>query len=160
MQSMNESPMADMAGQQEGIMKGSIRAGLGFLTFILVMGYLIGISDKLDLIVTNLQRKEKLMQSMNESPMADMAGQQEGEPQEIGGVTGQRLKAYLERIERLETEKSELAEDIKEVYGEAKSNGFDTKTMRKLVRLRKMDNQKRNEEEELLELYKAAIGLE
>jgi uncharacterized protein (UPF0335 family) len=53
-----------------------------------------------------------------------------------------------------------LTEDIKEIYAEAKSNGFDSKTMRKLVRLRKMDTEKRREEEELLELYKSAIGLE
>lgn len=85
---------------------------------------------------------------------------QEGKPQEVGGVTGQRLKAYIERIERLEIEKTELTEDIKEIYAEAKSNGFDSKTMRKLVRLRKMDTEKRREEEELLDLYKSAIGLE
>lgn len=83
----------------------------------------------------------------------------EGQPQEIGGVTGQRLKAFIERIERLETEKAELAEDIKEVFGEAKAHGFDVKIMRKLIRLRKMDSDKRQEEEALLETYKAAIGL-
>ena len=85
---------------------------------------------------------------------------EDGQAAEVGGVTGQKLKAYIERVERLEEEKSELAEDIKEVYGEAKSNGFDVKTMRKLVRIRKMDLEKRREEEELLELYKAAIGIE
>jgi uncharacterized protein (UPF0335 family) len=72
---------------------------------------------------------------------------------------GARLKSFIERIERLEEEKSALAEDIKEVYDEAKSTGFDTKTMRKLIRLRKMDTEKRREEEELLELYKSAVGL-
>lgn len=76
-----------------------------------------------------------------------------------GGVAGERLKSFIERIERLEEEKAALAEDIKEVYAEAKSSGFDIKTMRKLVRLRKMDAQKRIEEDEILELYKAAIGL-
>lgn len=76
------------------------------------------------------------------------------------GVTGKRLQSYLERIERLEEEKSALSEDIKDIYGEAKGFGFDTKTMRKIIRLRKMDLEKRREEDELLELYKAAIGME
>lgn len=79
---------------------------------------------------------------------------------EEGGVSGKRLKAFIERIERLEEEKAALAEDIKEIYAEAKSTGFDTKTMRKLIRLRKMDSEKRQEEDALLETYKAAIGLE
>lgn len=82
------------------------------------------------------------------------------EAQEVGGVSGQRLKAFIERVERLEEEKAALAEDIKDIMAEAKGVGFDTKTMRKVIRLRKMDKEKRNEEEELLELYKAAIGLE
>ncbi len=83
----------------------------------------------------------------------------EGKPQDIGGVTGQRLKAFLDRIERLEQEKTELSEDIKEVYGEAKAHGFDTKTMRKVIKIRKMDADKREEEEALLETYLAAVGL-
>lgn len=80
--------------------------------------------------------------------------------QEVGGVAGKRLKSFIERIERLEEEKAALAEDIKEVFAEAKGTGFDVKTMRKLIRLRKMDAEKRREEDELLSLYKAAIGLE
>jgi len=84
----------------------------------------------------------------------------EGETADVGGVAGKRLKSIIERIERLEEEKSGLAEDIKEVYGEAKGTGFDVKTIRKLIKLRKMDTEKRREEDELLELYKAAIGLE
>jgi uncharacterized protein (UPF0335 family) len=79
---------------------------------------------------------------------------------DAGGVSGQRLKAFIERVERLEEEKKALAEDIKDIMGEAKAVGFDTKTMRKIIRLRKMDKQKREEEEELLELYKAAVGLD
>lgn len=81
------------------------------------------------------------------------------EAQDVGGVGGQRLRSFIERIERLEEEKAALAEDIKEVYAEAKGTGFDVKTMRKIVKLRKMDVEKRREEDELLELYKAAIGL-
>lgn len=79
---------------------------------------------------------------------------------DVGGVAGKRLKAFIERVERLEQEKSELADDIKDIYAEAKGVGFDTKTIRKIIRLRKMDVEKRREEDELLELYKAAIGLE
>ncbi len=84
----------------------------------------------------------------------------DNEDKDVGGVAGKRLRAFLERIERLEEEKAALAEDIKEVYGEAKAVGFDTKTMRRILKLRKMDIEKRREEDELLELYKAAIGME
>jgi uncharacterized protein (UPF0335 family) len=83
----------------------------------------------------------------------------EAEPRDVGGVAGQRLKSFIERIERLEEEKKALAEDIKEVYAEAKGVGFDAKTIRKLISLRKMEPEKRNEEEELLDLYKSAIGM-
>lgn len=86
--------------------------------------------------------------------------QQKSETQDVGGVTGARLKSYLERIERLEEEKKALADDIKDIYAEAKGVGFDAKTIRAIVKLRKMDTEKRREAEELLELYKAAVGLE
>lgn len=82
-----------------------------------------------------------------------------GEAKEVGGVAGQRLRSFIERIENLEEEKTALMEDIKEVYAEAKGVGFDSKTMRKIVSLRKKDNEKRREEEELLDLYKSAIGM-
>ena len=76
-----------------------------------------------------------------------------------GGIAAERLKSFIERIERLEEEKAAIAGDIKEIYGEAKSAGFETKIMRQLVRLRKMDSQQRREQEELLDLYKQAVGL-
>lgn len=95
---------------------------------------------------------------MTESNVQTFPGT-ESEATDVGGVAGKRLKAFLERIERLEEEKSALAEDIKEVYGEAKAVGFDTKTMRQVIKLRKMDHEKRREQDELLELYKAAIGM-
>ncbi len=79
---------------------------------------------------------------------------------DVQGVSGERLKQYIERVERLEEEKSGLADDIKDVYAEAKSAGFDSKIMRMIVRLRKMASEKRREEEELLDIYKSAIGLE
>ena len=97
---------------------------------------------------------------MNSANVARISEDTETETSDTGGVSGKRLKSFIERIERLEEEKTALAEDIKDIYAEAKSTGFDSKTMRKLIRLRKMDTEKRREEDELLELYKAAIGLE
>jgi len=69
-----------------------------------------------------------------------------------------QLKSIIERIERLEVEKGEIAEQIKEVFAEAKGNGFDVKVLRKVVRIRKQDRAKRMEEEAILDLYLAAIG--
>jgi uncharacterized protein (UPF0335 family) len=97
---------------------------------------------------------------MSDTNVADFRKSGTDTTQDTGGVSGQRLKAFIERIERLEEEKAALAEDIKDIFAESKAVGFDTKIMRKVIRLRKMDKEKRQEEEELLELYKAAIGLE
>lgn len=77
-----------------------------------------------------------------------------------GGVSGERLKSFIERVERLEEEKKAIAEDVKDVYGEAKASGFDPKIMRKIVSLRKSNLEKRREEQELLELYASAIGMQ
>ena len=77
----------------------------------------------------------------------------------IGNITGDHLKQFIERIERLEEEKSTMAQDIREVYAEAKTHGFDAKTMRKIVGLRKLNPDERNEQEELLDLYMHAIGM-
>ena len=78
---------------------------------------------------------------------------------DVAGVAGDRLKSFIERIERLEEEKRALAEDIKEVYAEAKGTGFDTKIMRQLIKLRKMDKDDLDEQETLLDVYKRAIGM-
>jgi uncharacterized protein (UPF0335 family) len=77
----------------------------------------------------------------------------------VGGIAPEILRAYIERIERLEEEKKALAGDIREVYAEAKGNGFEPKIMRKLVSLRRMDQSDRQEEEELLDLYRRAVGI-
>ena len=69
------------------------------------------------------------------------------------------LKAFVERIERLEEEKTSIAGDVKEVYAEAKAQGFDTKILRKVVALRKRDAAERREEEEILDLYMQALGM-
>ena len=69
-----------------------------------------------------------------------------------------RLRTIIERIERLEVDKAAVANDLKEVYAEAKGEGFDTKILRKVVRLRKQDTATRQEEEALIDLYLSAIG--
>lgn len=89
----------------------------------------------------------------------DEAPQNEAQPKDVGGVAGKRLQMIIERIERLEEEKAATMEDIKDVYAEAKGSGFDVKTIRKIIGLRKVDAEKRREAEEILELYKAAIGM-
>jgi uncharacterized protein (UPF0335 family) len=76
-----------------------------------------------------------------------------------GNVAADQLRLFIERIERLEEEKKGFADDIKDVYSEAKSNGYDANTMRKIVRLRKMEKDKRDEEDALLETYRNALGL-
>jgi uncharacterized protein (UPF0335 family) len=70
-----------------------------------------------------------------------------------------QLRSFIERVERLEEEKKGIAEDIKQVYAEAKGSGFDGKTMRAIVKLRGMDQAKRQEADALLETYKIALGL-
>ena len=74
-------------------------------------------------------------------------------------VAAGQLRAFIERIERLEEEKQTIADDIKEVFAEAKGTGFDTKAMRTIIRLRKKDQAEREEEEAMLDLYLAALGM-
>ena len=78
---------------------------------------------------------------------------------DVGGIAGERLRSLIERIERLEEEKRTLAEDIKEVFAEAKGNGFDTKIMRQIIRIRRMDKDDLDEQETLLDIYKRALGM-
>ena len=78
---------------------------------------------------------------------------------EAGGIAASQLKAIIERIERLEEEKKAIADDIRDVFAEAKGNGFDTKTLRAVIRLRKQDKAEREEQEALLDLYLAALGM-
>lgn len=76
-----------------------------------------------------------------------------------GGVAGEQLRAFVERIERLEEEKQALADDVKDVYAEAKGNGFDTKVLREIIRLRKKEPNERAEHEAVLDLYMQALGM-
>ncbi|KAF2990589.1 DUF2312 domain-containing protein [Methylocystis sp. MJC1] len=79
---------------------------------------------------------------------------------DASAVDGGHLRAFVERIEKLEEEKRAIADDIKDVYAEAKGTGFDPKIIRKIVSLRRQDKHKRQEEEEILELYLSALGME
>jgi uncharacterized protein (UPF0335 family) len=78
---------------------------------------------------------------------------------QVGGIAGEQLRAFIERIERLEEEKKDIQEQIKEVFSEAKGSGFDIRIMRQLLKLRKLRDADRSEQEELLEVYKSAIGM-
>jgi len=75
------------------------------------------------------------------------------------GVSATRLKSFIQRIERLEEEKKAMGADIREVYSEAKSSGFDTKIMRKVIALRRLDAAERQEQEALMQVYIDAIGM-
>jgi uncharacterized protein (UPF0335 family) len=75
-------------------------------------------------------------------------------------VSAAQLRSFIERVERLEEEKKGMADDIKDVFGEAKSQGFDVKTMRAVIKLRALDKAKRQEAEALLDTYKNALGIE
>ncbi len=78
---------------------------------------------------------------------------------ELGGIAADRLRTFVERIERLEEEKAAITADIREVYAEAKGTGFNAKILRQIVRLRRLDQADRREEEAMLELYKRALDL-
>jgi len=78
---------------------------------------------------------------------------------DVAGIAGERLRQLVDKIERLEVEKKELQETIKDVYNEAKGDGFDIKILRKLITLRKLRPNDRQEQEELMDLYKSALGM-
>lgn len=76
-----------------------------------------------------------------------------------GGISSEQLRQLIERIERLEEEKKNIAEDIKQVYSEAKSNGFDAKTIREIIKVRKVDASELEEREYLFDTYRRALGM-
>ncbi len=78
----------------------------------------------------------------------------------VGGVAPDQLKSFVERIERLEEDKQAISDDIKDVYAEAKGNGFDVKILRQVIKIRKQDRNERLEMEALLELYLSALGMD
>lgn len=87
-----------------------------------------------------------------------MADDATAHPDVLNASAQGQLKSIIERVERLEVEKSEIAEQIKEVFSEAKGNGFDVKVLRKVIAIRKKDRAKRQEEEAIMDLYLSAIG--
>jgi uncharacterized protein (UPF0335 family) len=79
---------------------------------------------------------------------------------DVGGVAADRLKAFIERIERLEEERKAIGDDVREIYAEAKGSGFDIKVMRLIIRLRKMDASDRREQDEITSLYLHALDMD
>jgi uncharacterized protein (UPF0335 family) len=102
----------------------------------------------------NPRRDDASRRSAREPAMTDAST----DTTDINPQTAGQLKAFVERIERLEEEKKTVSEDIKEVYAEAKANGFDTKVLRKVIAIRKQDIAERRELEELIEVYLTAVG--
>jgi uncharacterized protein (UPF0335 family) len=114
--------------------------------------------------VTSLRAAVKHIAAGTKPEAAPMFSRKETGEGETMGEAGQtvaagQLRAFVERIERLEEDKKTIAEDIKEVYAELKGTGFDTKAVRTIIRLRKKDQAERQEEETILDLYKNALGM-
>lgn len=103
--------------------------------------------------------KKAVKPATKTAPKAKPDEDDEDDVRPTGNNSQSALKGFVERVERLEEEKKATAEDIRDVYSEAKGAGFEPKIMRKVVRLRKMNAEKRREEQELVELYCSAIGL-
>jgi uncharacterized protein (UPF0335 family) len=100
-----------------------------------------------------LERIDPVAYSPRLNPEPEFASMAEGT------VAADQLRLFIERIERLEEEKKAMSDDIRDVYAEAKANGYDTKTMRAIVRLRRLETHVRQEADALLETYRAALGL-
>lgn len=81
-----------------------------------------------------------------------------GHNSQIGGIAADALRSFVDRVERLEEERKAIGADIKDVYAQMKSQGFDAKIVRRIIALRKRDRQEREEEEQIMELYLAALG--
>lgn len=109
---------------------------------------------------TPIRRRGKSpAQEPNDAPTGPGPGHNSEVTETSEVVAAGQLRSYLERIERLLEEKQTIADDIKEVYAEAKGTGFDTPIMRKIIQLRKMDQAERQELEARMDLYKAALGM-
>jgi uncharacterized protein (UPF0335 family) len=101
-----------------------------------------------------------MLREGKERPMATAAAAKENTDEQAAVRFGKdQLKAFVERVERLEEEKKALSDDIRDVYAEAKANGFDTKALRAVVRMRKQDADERKEQEAILETYLHALGM-
>lgn len=89
----------------------------------------------------------------------DNLGKDEGPASAVGGIAADRLRSLIERIERLEEERKSLGSDIKDIYAEAKSAGFDVKVLRQIIRIRKQEPAEVEEQESLLDVYRRALGM-
>ena len=91
--------------------------------------------------------------------MSDVTDQDQEQDTDVGGIAADRLRSIIERVERLEEERKALADDIKDIFGEAKSAGFDVKVIRQIIRHRKQEPAEVEEQETLLDLYRRALGM-
>src|SRR3982751_3217800 len=99
------------------------------------------------------------MREVEEGAGGSRARQEADPDPEVGGIAVDRLRSLIERIERLEEERKALASDIKDIYAEAKSAGFDVKVIRQLISIRRKEPQEVQEQESLLDLYRRALGM-
>ena len=106
-----------------------------------------------------IQDEQERQEKETGAPLPGLGHNSDDDAQDIGGIGGKRLLSFIERIERLEEEKANTVEDIKEVKAEAKGVGYCTKTINKIIKLKKMDSEKRHEEDATLDLYMSAIGM-
>jgi uncharacterized protein (UPF0335 family) len=107
-----------------------------------------------------LGRSLKTPPDENQTDLEDaLGGPKEENEAGWGNISAQRLRSLIERIERLEEERVALTSDIKDIFAEAKSAGFDVKVMRQLIKIRKMDSAEVNEQETLLDVYRRALGM-
>lgn len=115
--------------------------------------------DTGDIPLETVKSALKVMKRRRAAPEAEMFSEEE--TGEAAGMTvaANQLRSLVERIERLNEDKAELGEDIKQVFAEAKGAGFDTKAIRTIIRMRKMDQGERQEAEAIVDLYKAALGM-
>ena len=95
----------------------------------------------------------------NGGPAMDFEGEEVGNPDIMTAAAQSRMKSFVERIERVQEEKDAAANDMKEIYAEAKGEGYDTKVLRKVIARRKQDKVKREEEEALIDLYESALEM-
>jgi uncharacterized protein (UPF0335 family) len=103
---------------------------------------------------------KRMMAKLSEkSAEAAASRERQAATAEVGGISAERLRSLVERIERLEEERKALGSDIKDIFAEAKSAGFDVKVMRQLIRLRKMEPAEVEEQESLLDVYRRALGM-
>ncbi|MFC0408879.1 DUF2312 domain-containing protein [Roseomonas elaeocarpi] len=91
--------------------------------------------------------------------MSDVTEQDQEQDADVGGIAADRLRSIIERVERLEEERKALADDIKDIFGEAKSAGFEVKVIRQIIRIRKQEPAEVEEQETLLDLYRRALGM-